>query len=508
MQARNSRTKVSTFLATLTVAATASMATVNADNHIGVFPSAHATLAHGGTLSERARRESLLAYFSASEASRGPAERSKPFLTLFSAKVTGLDSCDGDIGLAISNSFKNGRLKMIYENFDNVLDAMMSSGGAIYLAGLYVQKSNPGLYSILTNGINLGVEDLLNGIASCEGMLNAAATFVPQSAYDAGNKTKRLEALVESGDINFQQLDIVDFFKTPAQAAGNTLTDMISKGQTYWNKDGVVTENMGGDDPSSSEPIAFVKTSAMKGYCVLRGIKADDCIVNSDPNPSEGNQVDITKDPMFQLYFGTQENRHIELVSDLSNEIYGELEVTFCDGCQMGSIAGKGLIHHFAEQRTEIADKLTEIMGYSAPVASVTSDELREVSAPRGFYMQTLHIKALEYLHSDPELQTALINGLAMDAAFIRTLWIGNFYIDAFRSIKDHSMIKSAMLDGEARNLERGAITEMDNFTRFVNQQSYYPGQYRTIAEKIVQFEGNLVSLMNWLERRNMTLGN
>ncbi|GAL14633.1 hypothetical protein JCM19233_5645 [Vibrio astriarenae] len=26
----------------------------------------------------------------------------------------------------------------------------------------------------------MGVEDLLNGIASCEGMLNAAATFVPQ----------------------------------------------------------------------------------------------------------------------------------------------------------------------------------------------------------------------------------------------------------------------------------------------------------------------------------------
>ncbi|GAL14634.1 hypothetical protein JCM19233_5646 [Vibrio astriarenae] len=266
-------------------------------------------------------------------------------------------------------------------------------------------------------------------------------------------------------------------------------------------------DNMGGDDPSSSEPIQFIRTSAMKGYCVLRGIKADDCLIKSDPNPTEGNQVDITKDPMFQLYFGSDSEKHIEKVSDLSNEIYGELEVTFCDGCQMGSIAGKGLIHHFAEQRTLIADKLTEIMGYSAPVASVTSAELREVSAPRGFYMQTLHIKALEYLHSDEELQKAMINGLAMDAAFIRTLWIGNFYIDAFRSIKDHSMIKSAMVDGEARNLERGAITEMDNFTRFVNQQSYYPGKYRTIAEKLVQFEGNVNSLMDWLERRNMSIG-
>lgn len=120
MQKRTSRKRVFLSISTLSIAVMASFGTIERDKGLRVFPHAEASLAHGGTLAERARRESLLAHFAASEASRGPAERPKPFLTLFSAKVTGLDSCDGDIGLAIENSFSNGRLKMIYENFERV----------------------------------------------------------------------------------------------------------------------------------------------------------------------------------------------------------------------------------------------------------------------------------------------------------------------------------------------------------------------------------------------------
>lgn len=459
----------------------------------------------GLTIEQTAERALLKTYFQASQSTIGAAESKKPFFPLFGAKVNGLDSCDGNISFTIQNIFSDGRLRQIYERFQDVLDAMMSKGGAIFLGSLYVQKSNPGLYSMVTNGINIGVEDFLGALGSCESMLEAASSFVPESAYEVGKITK-LENAVKDSKIDWQQIDITQFFKSDPKGkkgTSQTSASINEKGDTFYNNKGEVKSDVGGSDPSA-DALEMVRVGAMKGYCIMRGIKAEKCTVNSVSAPDQDNGYDITKDPMFSIYFPEKnEVDRLKKIVNLAYEIFGEVSTKSCDTCSPDSIVGKGLYIHFTEQRAELEQKIRSIMNAAAPVATVTSKQLNDISAPLGVVVDLAQIKGLEYLEKDPALLELFINGLAMDVAYARVLWIGRFYSDTFNNMAKDELVLRTKKNRMYETLRDDARANLNEFREDMRMQEYAPGQYNRLLLKLVVFEGDTDQLQKHIKELN-----
>ncbi|USD58545.1 hypothetical protein [Vibrio sp. SCSIO 43155] len=458
------------------------------------------------SMSEQANRELLKSYFQASEITLGPRERSQPFYPVIGGRVNGLDTCDGNISYTIQNIFSDGRLKQIYERFQDVLDAMMSSGGAIYLSSLYIQKSNPGLYSLLTNGINIGLDDFFAAVGDCESMLRSASSFIP-SHYDENSQMTKLDNAIKDSKIEWDRIDITQFFSSDPKGSvgvGNTMADISDDGVRFYNRDGDIVDGIGGSEPGD-EPWNIIRTASMKGYCILRGIPAQSCNVNSVAAPTGANSWDISKDPMFEFYFGNKsvsETEKLKKIMDLAFELYGEIAVLDCDTCSSTTISGKGLYTHFTEQRAEIAHTLETILTYSAPVAQVTSEQLKSISAPNGIMIQLSHIKGLDLLRRDKELQEKFINGLSMDVAYARTLWIGQFYIDSFSHMTKDELANKYKRQDIYGTLRDDAKSQLNEFRENIRMQPFKPGQYIRGLSAVTSFEGNLDALADWMERQ------
>lgn len=140
-------------------------------------------------------------------------------ITLYGAKVTGLDSCDGDISFAITNAFTDGTLSNIYENFEEILEEMVSTDALIYIASLYVQKANPGLYQLINDGISLSLDDFLSGMGSCESISEALVSQMPKPdlSTEATGVAKYNAMLSESASEmsdKYSDVDLTEYMKT------------------------------------------------------------------------------------------------------------------------------------------------------------------------------------------------------------------------------------------------------------------------------------------------------
>lgn len=399
---------------------------------------------------------------------------------LIGASVSGLDSCDGDLGLSISKSFSDGTLVKIWENFDKIVDGMISTGGAIYLGSLYIQKSNPGLYKLITDGISLGFDDYLSALSSCEGILRAGASFVPDEAYEFGEYTALEEYLKEN---DMSQIDIVSFLSSEdADGIGGeeNLFDEVEKGFKWYshNEEGVV--RVGGLKSDGSISYAEVTGVAARiGYCILRGVPEERCYPKkSVVGQGSATTTDpVASDPMMKVLFEREENKEPQTqVSETARKILGSVYTATCKECDTNSVAGIGIRGWYAEERDRLTHLIQQQLGKD--LKQIKEDDLRNLSAPGSINVSLEHIRSLNLMRQDPYLQNGFIKGLAMDVAYARTIALSQIIQQQMLATAGSKATKDAKLDDYIMAQSDEMAKQTTRLIEELRSTGYKPRQY------------------------------
>jgi hypothetical protein len=332
-------------------------------------------------------------------------------VTLYGAKVTGLDSCDGDISFAITNAFTDGTLAKIYENFEEILEEMVSTDALIYIASLYVQKANAGLYQLITNGISLSLDDFLAGMGSCESISAALVSQMPlpDLSTEATGMAKYNAMLSESASEmsdKFTDLDLTDYMKTGLdELAAETGFPWISD-----SSDDYDTTERGGDD----DPVDFIGDVFKYGYCVYRGIEKDSCDTDTDVTETGNDQGQ-----MQELLFET-----VEDVMYAAEQILGNKYISTCQGCETVEVKGAGIWPFMNETQAEIYAGLVTLA--SKTISNQTESEYDNLSAPPSVQLSAEYFRAFEIMESDEDVQEMFMAGYAFEVAYYRSLALLN----------------------------------------------------------------------------------
>ena len=92
------------------------------------------------------------------------------------------------------NGITDGFQDMMGDMLTNATSAVMS------LPGYYLQKRDPGLYDLMTNGVLQGKFDFDNGMTSCESMVETMGEMSKDKAYASLAKAEAWTQAVKSGD--------------------------------------------------------------------------------------------------------------------------------------------------------------------------------------------------------------------------------------------------------------------------------------------------------------------
>ena len=94
------------------------------------------------------------------------------------------------------------QLNGVTEGFQDMMGDMLSNATAAVasLPGYFIQKRDPGLYDLLTNGVLQGKFDFDNGRTSCETMTEQMGDILQGSDYNATARAKAWTQAVKSGD--------------------------------------------------------------------------------------------------------------------------------------------------------------------------------------------------------------------------------------------------------------------------------------------------------------------
>lgn len=434
------------------------------------------------------QQAAIRAAFSSSLAMAGTAEIDPGFITLLGARVTGLDSCDGDIGLTITNAFTDGTLMKIYENFASIVSAMISVGGLIYLSSLYLQKSNPGLYNLITNGVNLGVDDFLSGIASCEAILSAASTYIPDEAIAAGKVTVIEDAIkgAKENGIDLSEIDITDFMS--AEPDNVSPEDIIAKGKSFYDEDGKPSTVAGED--SESPVVSFIKAGAAAGYCILRGVDKSDCDAQGRHEEAGSFSADIVSHPMFNIMFGDDEDDYMANIQDMATKIYGEILYTDCEDCNAVNQPGMGIQRFFESQVADIASDISTRVNSS--LTTMTTAKINEISAPNAIIVDMPYIQAIKMYEDRPSIQIMMIKGLAVEVAYHRIIYVSTLMAQVFQAMMTDEKTVNAKYQGQYKTFLTQNKDEYQMFIQKTQSMGFVPGRIAKLILSMSDGEGNI----------------
>lgn len=412
-------------------------------------------------------------------------------IELISASVRGLDSCDGDIGLTMSNAFTDGTIAKIYENFDKAVQGILSVGGAIFIGSLYVQKSNPGLYKLITDGISISMDDYFGAIASCEAMVSAASTFVPDKAYEYG-KNQAMENYVKEHGEKMSDINITEFLK-PSSDEPNIL-DEVEKGFRWYSKDDAGLVQVGGLDEKGNVKYAeMTGVAARIGFCILRGIPEDLCY--PDPDKDAGKHAvnpndEIATDPLLKVIFDRDKKKANQVeVQEVANLILGATYTASCPDCSTMRETGIGIRGWYAKEREIVASKISAQVGIN--LSTIKQEELNEMGAPGVLDVSLEHIRALNNMEHEKYTQSGYINGLAMDVAYQRAIAVSSYLQRMMKETAKLAPTKEAKLDGAINTEIEELRVSTKELVEELRASGYTPRMYS-------------YSLLNYLETNKL----
>ncbi|WP_299316878.1 integrating conjugative element protein [uncultured Halomonas sp.] len=321
-----------------------------------------------------------------------------------------------DIGATVSN-----QLNGVTDGFQNLMGTVVQNaqGAVASLPAMVIQRANPGLYDLLSNGVLQGRVDFDRASMSCRQMSERMADMVTGQGWQQMAAAESWQSAAQSN------ADVVAAQEQVDQSGGN-------QGVTW-----VGGQRRGGQDQA---PIRVVQDTARAGYNLLHG--RDDTTSTAPIAGGGGGWGSVATNEGSWIGGGGLAGasggsgggagsgsgagsclggmctvwQSPEEAAEWTQTVIGEQSIRTCDGCERSETqAGSGLVRELEREQQEVYGLLQGLVDGSEPL---TPENLRQVSAGDGL---TVSRGVIESLRSDPEA-SLLIHRLSGEMALARTL--------------------------------------------------------------------------------------
>lgn len=284
--------------------------------------------------------------------------------------------------MSLTNTLQN-QLNGATEGFQQIMGSIVQNAtqAVMSLPALIIQRANPGLYELLSNGVMQGRIDFDRSKLTCQAMAEKMADKVGQAGWGALAKNQEMQGNLEQtgGDA--------------VAAVKNTEARNGSNGVSW-----VGGQKAGG---SGQPPIRVTSDVVRAGYNLLHNRSVDDSASISSSDCLGG--------AICQTWTSPQEE------SEWAVRVLGESEVATCDSCEtLRATAGSGLTPLIQEAYNERLKALQGLLSGSLPP---TADNLAKASSP----MLPVTRGVIEALRDDPD-QDLLARRLASETALSSVL--------------------------------------------------------------------------------------
>lgn len=277
----------------------------------------------------------------------------------------------------IKTTVKN-QLNGITEGFKDLMGNIIQSatGAVASMPAMVIQRANPQLYDLLTNGVLQGRLDFENLKTSCEELSNKAADYLADSGWNMMAKSQNYS------NIGNNQKD--------ANLAKKQMEEDDGKKGIPW----IGGKKQGGEN---QEPIKVLGSILSAGFNMFNG-KA---VTNKSAIPDcDGTLCSTWKSP--------------QEVADWGTRVLGESIKTTCTTCGNTSYKpGVGLAPIIEEENIAVLNEFQRVLNTKNP----TIEDLRAISSTQMPVTRGL----LEALKEDPDVRL-LAPRLASEVAVSRTL--------------------------------------------------------------------------------------
>lgn len=286
----------------------------------------------------------------------------------------------GNMNLA--NTLQN-QLNGATQGFQQIMGNVVQNAtqAVMSLPAMIIQRANPGLYELLSNGVLQGRLDFDRSKLTCQAMAAKMADKVDQAGWGDMAKNQEMQANLEqsSGDA--------------VTAVKNTETNNGNNGVSW-----VGGQKAGG---RAQAPIRVTADVVKAGYNLLHNRSLDD---------SSAVGASCQNGAICQAWSSPGE------ASDWATRVLGETEVETCDDCEtLRATAGTGLSPLIQEVYTE---QLAGLQRLVAGTDQPTPENLNKVSSP----LLPVSRGVIEGLRDDPD-QDLLARRLASETALSSVIY-------------------------------------------------------------------------------------
>lgn len=286
-----------------------------------------------------------------------------------------------DLQLSVKN-----QLNGMTDGFKSIMGNIVHSaqGAVASLPALIIQRANPGLYELLSNGVLQGRVDFDRAKISCQSILDKAGTFM-----DGGNLQELAKAETLHNAIKNHNGDAI--------AAEKEVDDVGTENGIPW-----MGEVRGG---AGQQPIKLTRDVVKKAHNTAHGRTVTSNAAVTAASCDGG---------AFCTLWPTPKD-----AEDFAVEVIGETELTTCvNGCDPARIQpGTGLLHKADEVYEEKAEIMTRLMNSSS---RISNEDIAELSTP----LLPISRRVIESLRSDPDGQI-LSERLTSEIALADLIWKG-----------------------------------------------------------------------------------
>ena len=286
----------------------------------------------------------------------------------------------------LQSTIKN-QLNGATDGFKNIMGGIVESatGAVMSLPAMMIQRSNPGLYELLSNGVLQARVDFDRSKMSCQGILDQASSYL-----DGGPS---LAALAKA-----------ETMKSAVRATNGDSVAAEKKAESEGTENGIewMGEKRGG---SGQKPLVLTEDIARRAYNTTVGRTAN---TNAMITAAQCNGAAICT-----LWDTPQK------AAEFAKKVVGETELTTClDGCDPAVVKpGTGLLHLADEVYEEKATLMVKLLDKNQ---KISEEDLRKLSTP----MLPVSRSVIEALRDDPDGQV-LSERLLSEISLADITWKG-----------------------------------------------------------------------------------
>ncbi|HJH20337.1 MULTISPECIES: integrating conjugative element protein [Pseudomonas] len=284
--------------------------------------------------------------------------------------------------MSLTNTLQN-QLNGVTEGFQQIMGSIVQNAtqAVMSLPALIIQRANPGLYELLSNGVMQGRIDFDRSKLTCQAMAEKMADKVGQAGWGALAKNQEMQGNLE-------------------QTGGDAVA-AVKNTETHNGNNGVSWVGGSKAGGNGQTPIRVTSDVVRAGYNLLHNRTVDDSASISNSDCLGG--------AICQTWASPQEE------SEWAVRVLGESEVATCDSCEtLRTTAGSGLTPLIQEAYSERLKALQGLLSGSLPP---TPDNLTKASSP----MLPVTRGVVEALRDDPD-QDLLARRLASETALSSVL--------------------------------------------------------------------------------------